>query len=392
MKILHIIDSGGLYGAEVMLLNLVDEQVKLGLGPTICSIGKHNDKEKPLETEALKRGFKVKKFGMRAGPNVFGAWKILKFAHQENFDLIHAHGYKGNILFGFIPKRLRKIPLVSTLHGWTSTSGFTKMKLYEWLDTKSLKFIDAVVFVHKAMLSNPRINKYSTDDFFIINNGIPINEYGDNNCVLDSEIAAFCQDGFVVGSIGRLSEEKGFDYLIEAVNLLSEKIDNLKLIIIGDGTQREHLYKKTVTLKLADRVFLPGYRDCGSQYLPFFRLFALPSLTEGMPITILEAMRAKIPIVATKVGGVPEVLQNGKGGVLVEPRDPKSLADAILRIRNNRKFAEQLISFSHNEVLTKYTSKTMALKYLGIYRNVINFDMPANKQGTATCHWTKYLD
>ena len=86
-------------------------------------------------------------------------------------------------------------------------------------------------------------------------------------------------------------------------------------------------------------------------------------------MTILEAMSAKTPIVATKVGGVPEVLQNGQGGLLVEPRNPKSLADAILKIRNNRELTEQLISFSHNEVITKYSSKTMAIKYLEMYKS-----------------------
>src|SRR3989337_2476449 len=118
MKVLHIIDSGGLYGAEVMLLNLVQEQLRLGLDPVICSIGEKRFFEKPLESEGLKRGFKIKKFRMRAGPNLLGAYKILRFAHIGKFDLMHTHGYKGNILFGLLLRGLRKIPLVSTLHGW----------------------------------------------------------------------------------------------------------------------------------------------------------------------------------------------------------------------------------------------------------------------------------
>ena len=97
MKILHIIDSGGLYGAEMVLLNLVAEQIKLGLEPTIASIGEKGIVEKPLETEVIKRGFKLKKFRMQPGPDYMGASKILRFAKQEYFDLMHSHGYEGNI-------------------------------------------------------------------------------------------------------------------------------------------------------------------------------------------------------------------------------------------------------------------------------------------------------
>jgi hypothetical protein len=116
MKILHIIDSGGLYGAEVMLLNLVAEQIKLGLDPTIASIGEKHIGEKPLETEALKRGFKLRKFSMYPGPNYPGALKILRFAHGAGIHILHSHGYKGNILFGLMPRKIRNLPLIATIH------------------------------------------------------------------------------------------------------------------------------------------------------------------------------------------------------------------------------------------------------------------------------------
>src|SRR3990170_1950650 len=374
MKVLHIIDSGGLYGTEVMLLNLVDEQIKLGLQPTICSIGKHTISEKPLESEALKRGFKLKKLRMHAGPNIFGAWKILQFAHREHFDLIHTHGYKGRILFGFIPRKVRKLPLVTTLHGWTNTKLLSLLRIYEWLEVKSLKHCDAAVIVSNALRSNPRLKHYKKENLMVINNGIPLsnlensnNKYNDalhlNSYALDPDIKKFCENGFIVGTIGRLSPEKGFHYIIEAISLLSNTRD-IKMLIIGEGPSRAELERLINSLSLSEKVIIAGYRANASKYLPFFDVFVLSSLTEGLPMTILEAMSTKTPIVATKVGGIPEALQDGQGGLLVEPRNPKSLADAILNIRNNRELTEQLISFSHNEVITKYSSKTMAIKYL----------------------------
>ncbi|OGP64238.1 MAG: hypothetical protein A3K22_04705 [Deltaproteobacteria bacterium RBG_16_42_7] len=379
MKVLHIIDSGGLYGAEVMLLNLIDEQIKLGLQPTICSIGKHNISEKPLESEALKRGFKLKKFRMHAGPNIFGAWKILQFAHHEHFDLIHTHGYKGRILFGLIPQKIRRLPLITTLHGWTNTRLFSLLRIYEWLEVKSLKYCDAVVIVSSAMRSNSRLKYYKKKNLTVINNGIPLlnlevptNKYNDelylNSYALDLDIKEFCESGFIVGTIGRLSPEKGFHYLIEAISLLNNTRD-IKLLIIGEGPLRAELEILINSLSLSEKVFIAGYRVNANKYLSLFDAFVLPSLSEGLPLTILEAMSAKTPIVATTVGGIPEVLQNGQGGLMVEPKNPKSLADAILKIRNNRALTEQLVFFSHNEVLTKYSSKTMAIKYLEMYKS-----------------------
>ncbi|MBT5305257.1 MAG: glycosyltransferase [Candidatus Scalindua sp.] len=374
MKILHVIDSGGLYGAEIMLLALAAEQIKLGLDPTICSIGEHNIPEKPLETEAVNRGFKVKIFRMRSGFNLFGALKILQFAHSEYFNLIHSHGYKGNIFFGFIPKRIRKIPLVSTLHGWTNTGTLNRMKIYEWLDTKSLRFIDAVVVVNKAMFSTPKLKNKSTINLFTINNGIPPLNLNTHHHTLDKEIIDFCRDGFIVGAIGRLSTEKGFKYLIEAVSLLVEKGVDIKLVIIGEGNKRPELKLKIEELNLSDKVLIPGYRNSANQYLPFFDLFVLSSLTEGLPITLLEAMQSKIPIIATNVGGIPEVLVNGNAGILSPPSSTNSLAKGIYSLYKDGNLSKELAAKAWQIVMKEYTSSRMAQQYCDIYNKILNLN------------------
>ncbi len=374
-KILHIIDSGGLYGAERMLLNLIDEQTKLGMIPTLCSIGAIDIEEKPIETEALRRGFHVRKFRMKSGPNIIGALKILQFAHEKHFNLIHTHGYKGDILLGSIPKRVRKLPLVATLHGWTSVEGFSRMKIYEWLDLKSLKYFEAVVLVNKAMLALPKIKNSKIRNISIINNGISAVDIqsldspdtSSQICSIDKKIRDFCRDGFIVGAIGRLSFEKGFEYLIDAIYKLRKDI-KLKLIVIGDGPLKEKLQAKINEMDLLDSVYMAGYLAHGCKYMRHFDVFVLPSLSEGLPITLLEAMQGQIPIVASKVGGIPEVLQNGLGGLLAEPADSESLARAIKNIYDNRDRARQAAVFSYEEVNKKYTSRAMALQYCNVYR------------------------
>jgi len=379
MKILHIIDSGGLYGAEMVLLNLVAEQIKLGLHPTIAGIGEKHISEKPLETEALKRGFKVKKIRMFPGPNLAGALEVLRYAHSNGFDLLHSHGYKGNVAFGFMPGKFRRIPLVSTAHGWTSTKGLTKNRIYEWLDTLSFKFIDAVILVSNAMKYHPRLKSLNGNNIHVIPNGIPI---PDNHAPsqlpnfssskgFDKKIIDFCQNAYTIGSIGRLSTEKGYKYLIEALSLLVKKGIDACLVIIGEGYERGLLEELVAQLGLKDRILLPGYRDNAQYYIPFFKVFLISSLTEGLPITLLEAMQAKVSIVATKVGGIPEVLHNGQGGLLVEPCNSKSLAEAILLIHNNSKLVKKLTSAAYAKATSDYSSEKMALQYLNIYRKVL---------------------
>ena len=300
---MHIIDSGGLYGAEVMLLNLVAEQVKLRLEPVIASIGDKGIDTKPLEAEAERRGFPVQKFRMHPGPNIAGAFEILRYAWRGGFDILHSHGYKGNILFGFMPRAVRKVAMISTLHGWTSTNGLSKMRVYEWLDAHSLKFIDAVVLVNKGMLHSPRLINIRGVNFQVVNNGIPISSCSSilsqanltnqpfNN--LYKKVVDFSQGGFILGTIGRLSSEKGFLYLIDAVKQARTSFDDIRLVIIGEGEDRKLIEEKIIECKLEKHVMMPGYIKEAKHYLKLFNAYVISSLTEGLPISLLEAMEAR---------------------------------------------------------------------------------------------------
>ena len=390
MKILHIIDSGGLYGAEVMLLNLVAEQVKQGLTPIIASIGEKHIQEKPIEIEALKRGFNVEKFRMRNGPNYFGAMEIMKFIHSKGFNILHSHGYKGNILFGLLFKKSCQIPMVSTLHGWTSTDGFSKIRLYEWLDRKSLKYIDSVVLVTNAMKSHPKLKGLKDINFHVIPNGIPIEDHNTPAQIppfspliptpsphpfihsdFDQNIIDFCSKGFTIGSIGRLSKEKGYNYLIEAFATLIKKNVGARLIIIGEGGERNELEALIARYELLDHILMPGYRKNAEKYIPLFNAFVIPSLTEGLPITLLEAMQSSVPIIATEVGGMPSVLNNGEAGLLVKSRNPLEITEAIGKLYNNKKLSDKLSTVAYDRVIAHYSSKNMALEYLNIYKSLM---------------------
>jgi glycosyltransferase involved in cell wall biosynthesis len=174
----------------------------------------------------------------------------------------------------------------------------------------------------------------------------------------------------VLGTIGRLSAEKSFNHLIEAVRILTDEGVNLRAVIMGEGNERGRLEEMISKLHLTDRVLLPGYRAAGWRYMPLFDVFVLPSLTEGLPITILEAMMTAVPIVASSVGGIPELLQNGRYGILVPPGRSDQIADAIRTVIDFPAMAADRAAQARRFASTEYSSQRMAERYLGLYRSV----------------------
>lgn len=371
MKILHIIDSGGMYGAEVMLLTLATEHIRMGLTPIIASLGEHDIADKTIEVEAVHRGIRVEKFRMKAGPNYIGAAKVVRFARRIGCCLMHSHGYKGNILFGPLPRMVRGMPILTTVHGYTSTGGLSKMRFYEWLDSLALHCMDTIILVNRAMLEQRRLRHLRRADIQVIDNGIPeLPENMDGQEPLDPAIVDFCRAGCVIGSVGRYSTEKGYNYLIEALHVLVQAKIDARLVLIGEGYERSSLETLARELGVAERVFLTGYRPEAYRYIPHFSIYVISSLTEGLPITLLEAMRCRVPVVATQVGGIPDVLQQGECGLLVAPASSHLLAQAMKTLLEDNHRAADLAFRARNRFVTHYTSKAMAEKYLSIYKRL----------------------
>jgi glycosyltransferase involved in cell wall biosynthesis len=374
MKVLHIIDSGGLYGAEIMLLNLAKEQIRLGIHSVIGSIGELNIEAKPLEVEARKRNLEIKLFRMNPGMNIRGIQSILDYIREGGFDLIHTHGYKGNVLLGFIPRKIRKFPIISTVHGYTGMKLFSKMTVYELLDTISHRFIDRAVLVNCAMLKKFRNSIRTGVRYSVVNNGIDLNH---SPMIYESsfnkEIESFSMNSFTIGSIGRLSKEKGFEYLIHALKRMKESGVDAKLVLIGDGPERTNLEKLVSICGLTERVFFTGYLENAMQYISNFDAYVISSLTEGLPITLLESMLAKTPVVSTNVGGIPDVIRNEKEGLLVPSCQSEILSNAITRIYEDRNLAERLVKNAYERIHEHYSSKKMAMEYLAIYKELMHF-------------------
>lgn len=372
MKILHLIDSNGIYGAEQILLLLMQRQREAGLNPILGSIGRRGEQEKELEAAARNSGFTVYTLRMRSGINLAGTFRILCLSQKLNIDILHSHGYKSNILLGLIPKYIRKIPLLCTLHGWTGTNNHSKIALYTWIECRLIKNHDAVVTVSSAQLEDRRLLSAEIEKLKLhqIHNGIDVNNsnnaLGFNGEVIKKFI--FGKKGIV--AIGRLSTEKNFSMLIDAMSILSNVEKDTRLVIIGEGQLRNSIQRKISDRNLESRIFLAGYRNDTRALMPLFKALVISSLTEGLPLTMLEAMASGLPVISTKVGGIPEVIRDGVTGILVPSGDPISLSSAIRRLTSDDVLSDNIRKEARTFVMNNFTSRIMADKYFKLYKNL----------------------
>ena len=368
LRVLHLIDSGGLYGAERMLLALVAEQIRQGLAPMILSAGEPGIDVKPLETEARRLALPVTVWRMRPGLNLREAWRIAVWARSGRYQVLHAHGYKFNILLALLPQRVRgrDSVFVTTLHGYLRAPFATRLWVYEQLDRLALRRAQAVVIVAESMRPLlPRIQGRNGRRLVFIPNGI--DPAPPEPLPLPPEIAAFTRryrTNMVV--VGRLSREKGLTDLLEAVAGARAELEDVGFTLIGDGPLRTALEAHIAAEGLQERFLLPGYLDGVAAHLGHFDALLLPSWTEGLPITVLEALRAGCPVIATRVGELPSVLGDCPGAALVPPHRPAELAAAIVRQANTAPGAAPSIA-SEERFRSEYTASTMAARYLSLY-------------------------
>lgn len=162
----------------------------------------------------------------------------------------------------------------------------------------------------------------------------------------------------IIGTIANHYPAKGLEYLIEAAEHFKNH-DSVIFVIIGDGPERDNLKFKIENLKLGKKVFLLGQLPDAYQYLPAFDIFVLPSLKEGFPWTVLEAMAAKVPVIATAVGALPEIIEDGKNGALVEPGNAAQIAKRLKELLADELYCQALALQGHQTVLLKYNLEKM---------------------------------
>jgi glycosyltransferase involved in cell wall biosynthesis len=248
-------------------------------------------------------------------------------------SIVHTHGYHADVIGGAVA-RAKGIPTVSTVHGFTQ--GVLRNVLYEWMQRIALKRADAVIAVSEPLvriLINAGVAKRKIHQ---VRNGFAPMQPPLTRSVARTKLG-ISSNALVAGWVGRLSQDKGADVMLDALALADPA---WKLSMIGEGRDRDKLLRKAASLGITDRVTWHGHVPDAGLLMTAFDAFVLSSRTEGTPITLLEAMRACVPIVATRVGGVPDVVSS-REALLVAAEEPAQIASALADIASGQSAARE---------------------------------------------------
>ena len=255
-------------------------------------------------------------------------WRVVKLIRALKIDIISAHEVKSDVI-AYLASLLHPVPIVTTLHGWIGNS--RKQKLFIALDRSIVRRFDRVIAVSGRIRDEAHAAAVPAEKVRLLHNAIVIERYArTGHRGFLAELLGRPVAGPVIASIGRMSPEKGHADLIEALGIAASRGCRMSAVIVGDGPERQRLVDRIRALGLQESVHLPGYLSQPERVLEETDLAVLPSHTEGLPNAALEALVMEVPVLATRVGGTPEVITDGETGRLVEPRSPAALADALI--------------------------------------------------------------
>jgi glycosyltransferase involved in cell wall biosynthesis len=361
-RVAHVVLSLQPGGLERIVCDLVRSALRQGGDVLVCCL----DEEGALAPSLMREGGRVVVVKRRPGSDPALVLRLAAFFRQEQVDVVHTHSLDP-MLYAGLAARLAGIRcLIHSQHD---------VMLRTYGRGQRLKFrIAAPLFTRTVGVSAEtsltlRERGVPGDQAATVLNGVDVRRFDRDRASIDPAVAAGwpAEPGtFVIGTVARLSPEKGLDRLIAAFERLTSRVSNARLVIVGDGPERERLEALAMKFKPGVVRFL-GRQERVEHILPRFDVFALASLTEGIPVAVLEAMAASRPVVATRVGGVPEVISDGISGVLVAPDDPDALASALEALALDPARRESLARAGRTRVAERFSLDAMASNYDALY-------------------------
>lgn len=364
IKVMHILLSLEFGGAEKVVVNLVNKLYDERFDFSICVM----DRIGALRDE-LNSNMKVICMERKGGGVDFALpARLAKVMREVTPDIIHMHNPTA-LLYGTISGKMAGARgMIVTQHGSVSVEN-PRMR---FVTTQLSKIIDKNIPVSAEIEEYLKSRcKVRNDKLETIINGIDDSIYRPNTAErIDGKKRLDLKDNIVIGHIARFSAEKDQRNLLKAFSVVVKKIDNSRLIMVGDGPMRSDLELFAKELNIADKVLFTGFRRDIPALLNMFDIFVLSSLREGTSLTLIEAMATELPIVATNVGGNPNVIVDKITGLLVPPSNPGRLADALIHLCRDRHLREEMGKAGRRVMEEKFSLTMMAEKYAKLYQEL----------------------
>jgi glycosyltransferase involved in cell wall biosynthesis len=366
-KVLHFISSGGFFGAENVLLNIAQNFNNDDYISYVAALRDARNPNIEVINRARALGLPTHIFESKGRLDLKTIKELRKFLVENKINVLHTHNYKSDII-GAMAVRGTGVSLISTAHGFTGMN--SKVSWYEHLDQWFLKkHFKRIVVVTSQMLPD-----FPPDKKRVIKNGIDFKKF-DMGTPERNEIRGRYRIGYndiLVGMVGRLSVEKDQALFIRAFAEVCRDKPHIKAMIIGEGPEEEALKRSVKENGLEQQVIFTGLIPNPAPFYQAFDIFVLSSRTEGVPLTILEAMASRVPVISTKVGGIPKIVIDGKTGLLVEPENAGQLRDAISALITDGAKREDFKNAAFDFARENYSIEHMNWLYHEVYQEVLN--------------------
>lgn len=367
-KILHITGTPyGIGGAERLLLDMSDKFDRDRFAISYCNLfGAANAefpnalREKNLEVICIagQKSFHI--------PKIFA--ELVKTLRREKFDIIHTHLLQATIVGQFAARLAKNSKQILTRH--YTDDALTNPPYVLRLEHRALKLADKLTAVSEAVRADMLKAGVDGDKIELIYNGVDLEKFDRKLDEAEDTILPFENDDYIIGNIGNFWARKGQADLIRALPKILARFPKTRIVFIGEETEETDLKKLATELKISEKIFFAGFQENVVSFLKKFDLYVHPSRQEPFGIAVLEAMAARKCVVATDVGGVPEIVVSEKTGYLVPSKNPDRLAETIVKAIGQKSLTAEMGNAGRQRVENVFSIDASVKQYEKLYDEI----------------------
>jgi glycosyltransferase involved in cell wall biosynthesis len=367
MRVAIVIDSLKVGGAQKLVSAFASNAAAHGLVPVIIIL--REDNAPFLMNSVRDSGIKLIRLPQAPLFSIGRFRQLVRLLKEEQLDIVQTHLTYANIL-GTLAAHAAGVPVIATLHTIAVPRGW-KAKLLHVIENNVLKKYATRILAVGRVVSVANQRSFGKRKLDVIQNGIPKPAFPplQERDRLRREITGD-GSGSIVITVGRFTRAKGYEDMVEAFRLLQQRASRPKLVMVGSGATVDIIKNQIDTLDLNQSIILTGERDDIPSLLALSDVYASSSHREGLPLAVLEAMMAGLPVVATSVGDIPTVVTE-ETGVVVPPHHPELLADALEDLLQNPKKREAMGQAAYRRAMDEYSVEAWMKKHLDLYREVL---------------------
>jgi glycosyltransferase involved in cell wall biosynthesis len=371
-KVMHLIATNFYGGPEKQI---VEHLKRLNSGCYQGTLSSFLEGGTPNETLEQAEIAGLRNFGipMSSRFDIRALWKLIQLLRHEKIDLLCTHGYKSTVMGWWAGRRVG-IPVVAFSRGYTVEN--PKVAFYEWLDRRFLKRVSGIIFVSEGQRKRLESLGIRGRRNWVVRNAVAADSSKDS---LSKDLRKQVLERLripgaveMVVSAGRLSPEKGHRFLVEAIGMLRGSGNNAHFVFCGEGPCQKELETRSKELGISEKCHFVGFRRDLKEIFQAMDLLVLPSLTEGLPNVVLEAFACAKPVIATNVGGVPEIVEDGINGILVPPERSDLLAEALKNFLAAPEKRRMMGEAGYRKVKSEFTFESQTKKLESIYLEVLD--------------------